>query len=115
MGQTEEPRDSFFRNFFRSLKKGEPLPDDVDANELRGMMGEESDDEDADDDQLVEMLMEQDHEIGSACKDNIVPFAVRWYTGEASPEEDDFDEDGEEEDSEDESDSEEETPKGKKA
>lgn len=115
--EKEEPRSSFFRSFFRTLKEGGRLPDDVDPEELSMMCGEE----DVDEEQLVELLMENDHEVGSAIRDNIIPFAVRWYTGEAAPDnDDDDDEDSEEEDGDDEDDSEdsdedEPTPKGKKA
>ena len=47
-------------------------------------------------------MLENDHEGGCALRDNIIPFAVRWYTGEAAPEEDDDDEGDEEEDDDDE-------------
>lgn len=99
--ETQEPRDSFFRNVFRNLKAGDPVPDDVNDEEARQMM----DDED-DDDEMMNMLMENDHEIGMAIRDQLIPFAVRWYTGEAAPEQDD-DEDDEEEDDDDAGDDEE--------
>merc|ERR1719203_688772 len=79
------------------------------------------DDED-DDEQMVDMIMEHDHDVGCALRDNIIPFAVRWYTGEASPQDDDDDEDeddeeyevdieaSDEEDSEDDEDEEDEVP-----
>eukprot|EP00930_Biecheleria_cincta_P043718 TRINITY_DN2_c0_g1_i2.p1 TRINITY_DN2_c0_g1~~TRINITY_DN2_c0_g1_i2.p1 ORF type:complete len:380 (+),score=129.65 TRINITY_DN2_c0_g1_i2:79-1140(+) len=96
--EKEEPRDSFFRAFFRSLKPGEPIPDDVNMENFEEMM-----DEDDDEDALMEMLMDNDYEMGTCLRDQLIPFAVRWYTGEASPEDDDddFDEDGEEEDDDD--------------
>eukprot|EP00747_Dinoflagellata_sp_TGD_P209495 gnl/TRDRNA2_/TRDRNA2_82887_c0_seq2.p1 gnl/TRDRNA2_/TRDRNA2_82887_c0~~gnl/TRDRNA2_/TRDRNA2_82887_c0_seq2.p1 ORF type:complete len:366 (+),score=147.24 gnl/TRDRNA2_/TRDRNA2_82887_c0_seq2:54-1151(+) len=112
----EEPRDSFFRGFFRKLKAGEALPDDVNLDEARQLV------DDDDDDELMGLLMENDHEIGAAIRDQLIPFAVRWYTGECAPEDDidDDDEDDEEdddepdEDDEDEEDSEEEeAPKAK--
>merc|ERR1712228_691190 len=98
--EKEEPRPSFFRNFVRALKKGDPLPDGINHEELAMMMDADDDDDDG---AMVEMLMEQDHEIGTCMRDELIPFAVRWYTGEASPEDDDddFDEDGEEEDDDD--------------
>merc|ERR1712227_1066146 len=57
-------------------------------------------DDDDDDDEILEMFMDRDHEIGGAVKEQLIPFAVRWYTGEAAPDDDD-DEDSEEEDDED--------------
>jgi len=99
--EKEEPRDSFFRVFFRALKQGDPVPDDVNMEQFEEMM-----DEDDDDDGMMDMLMEQDYEMGTCVRDQLIPFAVRWYTGEASPEvdEDDFDEDGEEDDEDDDDD-----------
>lgn len=95
-----EPRDSFFRHFFRSLSPGMPVPDDVNLD--MDDMSEEAEDED----QIIDMLMENDFEIGQVVKDQIIPFAVRWYTGEAAPDDsdddDDEDEEEEEEDEEDE-------------
>merc|ERR1740121_1329648 len=77
-----------------------PVPEDINAEvELGGM------DEDEPDDQIIAMLMQTDLETGEALRDQIIPFAVRWYTGEACPDmEDDDDEDEEEEDDEDEDD-----------
>jgi len=106
--ESEEPRDSFFRSFFRSLKAGEAVPDDVN---LEGM---DMDEEDMDEDTLLEYMMENDHEVGCAFRDQIIPYAVRWYTGEAAPEEDDADEDEEsEEEDEDDDDSDEDEPPAK--
>jgi len=92
----EEPRNSFFRIFFKNLKEDGPIPEDLDLE----AMGMAEDDEDADDEQLMEMIMDNDHDMGCAIRDNIIPFAVRWYTGEAAPEMDDDDEEEEEEDDE---------------
>jgi len=99
--EKEEPRESFFRNFFRALKQGDPVPDDVNMENYEGMM-----DEDDEDDGMMEMLMEQDYEMGTCARDQLIPFAVRWYTGEAAPDDDDedFDEDEEEDDDEDDED-----------
>eukprot|EP00928_Gymnodinium_smaydae_P072703 TRINITY_DN56004_c0_g1_i1.p1 TRINITY_DN56004_c0_g1~~TRINITY_DN56004_c0_g1_i1.p1 ORF type:complete len:335 (-),score=143.67 TRINITY_DN56004_c0_g1_i1:237-1241(-) len=108
--EKQEPRPSFFRGFFRNLKPDMDLPDDINLD-----LDEE--DEDMDDENLMQMVMENDHEMGSAIRDNIIPFAVRWYTGEAAPEDDSFDEDEEEEsedDEDEESSEEDESPKGKK-
>merc|ERR1719282_1932529 len=67
---------------------------------------EEDEEDDEEDDELVKYLMDGDHDIGMAMRDNIIPFAVRWYTGEAAPEDDDDDddEDSEEEDLDDDDD-----------
>jgi len=96
--EKEEPRDSFFRNFFRHLKEGMAVPDDVNLEDAQQMM-----DDDDDDDQMMSLLMENDYEIGCCVRDQLIPFAVRWYTGEACPEDDDddFDEDEEEDDDDD--------------
>mmetsp|Transcript_88061 Transcript_88061/g.252365 ORF Transcript_88061/g.252365 Transcript_88061/m.252365 type:complete len:354 (-) Transcript_88061:254-1315(-) len=113
--EKEEARPSFFRDFFRNLKPGEPLPDD--AKEQARMMADDEEEEDDDDDEdLIAYLMENDLEIGQCVRDNIIPWAVRWYTGEASPEEDDDDDEDEEEedyDDDDDEDDSEEPPKGK--
>jgi len=96
----EEPRDSFFRNFFRNLKPGMELPDDINLEEARALCDEEDEE---DDEGMIELLMENDYEIGCCIRDQLVPFAVRWYTGEAAPDDDDddFDEDDEEDDDDD--------------
>lgn len=117
--EKEEPRDSFFRNFFRNLKPDMPIPDDVNLDAMREMMEDDSDEED---DGMMGLLMENDYEIGCSVRDQLVPFAVRWYTGEAQPEgydedDDDFDEDEEEDlddDDDDEDDDEEDEPAPKK-
>lgn len=100
--EKEEPRESFFRDFFRSLKPGEAVPDDLNLEDMLDSDDEENDDE------IMEMLMDRDHEIGTAIQEQLIPFAVRWFTGEAAPEGDDEDddEDSEEEDSEDDDDDE---------
>lgn len=89
--EEEEPRDSFFRDFFRDLEPEMEVPDDVAVDSDMGS--------DPDDDEIIESLMDRDHDLGSALKDEIIPFAVRWYTGEAAP--DDDDEESEEEDGDD--------------
>jgi len=104
----EEARPSFFRDFFRDLEPGMTLPQD--AKEMAMAMHEEEEsDEDEEDDEddeneekLVAQLMDFDFEAGSAFKDDLVPRGVRWYTGEAAPEDEDDDEDEEEEDDDDE-------------
>jgi len=112
---TKKPRESFFRIFFRNLKKGDEPPEDLVAFQ-RARDEEESESEEEDDaDDLMEMLMDDDHHKGCAMRSAIIPYAVRWFTGEATPEEDEYsdteDEDGD--DDEEESDSEA-PPKDKK-
>jgi len=95
----EEARPSFFRDFLRNLEAGmKPTLDMIE--QAQAMLEDDEDDED-DYGAIIDMLMENDFEIGCALRDNIIPFAIRWYTGEAAPEEDDDDEDEEEEDDED--------------
>merc|ERR1712039_7365 len=77
---------------------GGPLPEDIDPMEIAMACG--ADEEDLDDEDCMKMVMENDHEVGQAIKDNVVPFAVRWYTGEAAPDQD-MDDDEDEEDEED--------------
>merc|ERR1719232_300317 len=78
------------------------------------MMDEEEEVDDEDEEELMTYLMDNDHEVGTALRDNIIPFAIRWYTGEAAPEyermgPEDSDED-EESEEEDEDDSDDEPP-----
>lgn len=94
------PRSSFFRGFFATLEMGKPPP--------RGLCmrdgGESSDDDDVDEQKATfktMCLMEQDFEVGSVLKDQIVPYAVRWFTGEACEGDDQEEEEEEEEDEED--------------
>lgn len=107
----EEPRESFFRLMFRNLKVGDEMPAD-----LKAMFGGGEDDED-DDDEMVPMMLEQLHGIGIEISDSVVPFAVRFYTGEAGDMDSDDDEDGESEeddDDDDDEDSDDEPPAPKK-
>jgi len=73
----EEPCDSFF-NFFKPPQ----IPDEMD---------DEDDDDELDD--ALEELVEQDYEIGCMIKDQVIPKAVLWYTGEACTGDDDSDDD----------------------
>jgi len=115
--ETIEPRNSFFRQIFRNMSEDdEELPDDI------KLMQEGMDEEDLDPEELLEMVMEQIDELGCLCKDSLIPFAVRFYTGEAKFDEEDDDDDDEDEEEEDDDDdddddddeSEDESPKGKK-
>merc|ERR1711865_351482 len=95
----EEPRASFFRNLFRSLKVGDEAPADFLAM-LEGMEEEP----DADDmEGIVKFALANMHEIGHSIAEEIIPYAVRFYTGEAGDaDSDDDDEDSESEDDDDE-------------
>lgn len=111
--EKEEARPSFFRNFHRHLEPDMKLSEDM-FEEARTLY-EGDEEENEDDEQILEMLMDNDYQVGCALRDNIIPFAVRWYTGEAAPDQDDddYDEEDEEEDDEDEEDSEEDEPPAK--
>merc|ERR1712039_503997 len=112
---TKEPRPSFFRTLTHTLNKDGPVPEGIDIEDVAMSIG--ADEDDMDEEDLMKMIMQQDYETAEALKDEIIPWAVRWYTGEAAPERDDDDEDEESEldesDDEEES-SEDEKPKGKK-
>jgi len=124
--EKEQPRPSFFRDFFRTLSPQMPLAEDARQRALCIAEAEGQEAEDIEEEEeLVAYLMESDHDLGTALRDNIIPFAVRWYTGEATPDmcfgdDDDDDEDEEEEDDDEEDDedededSEEEAPKANK-
>ncbi|KNE60926.1 hypothetical protein AMAG_06688 [Allomyces macrogynus ATCC 38327] len=84
------PADTFF-NFFKSQK----VP-----------TGAETEDLDDDEAELLEQKLELDYQVGEEIKDKIVPQALRWFTGEAADDEDEFgfdefDEDDFDEDDED--------------
>merc|ERR1712118_441427 len=74
--ETSEPRDSFFRRFLCSYTADGELPEQVSCLP-------EAEEVDAND--MVEGLMMEVHQASSAIRDDIIPFAVRWYTGEAAP------------------------------
>merc|ERR1712194_594993 len=92
MGKTEKvPRASIFRLFFRTISMDEPdlLKDLLDKSLLE--MGFDSNDID-DEEELeqayedaLEKVSDDAYEMGLALRNNIIPFAVRWYTGEACP------------------------------
>ncbi|CAK9002051.1 unnamed protein product [Durusdinium trenchii] len=98
--EKEEPRDSFFRGFFRNLKEGGAIPEDINLEEARELVDEDDDD----DEHMLELLMENDYEIGCCVRDQLIPYAVRFFTGEASPEDHDYDDDDEEDEEEDDDD-----------
>jgi len=86
----------FFTYFFKNLTPDADLPDDV---------LDEADSE-AEPGEVMQDFMDNDHENGIALRDQIIPYGVRWYTGEAVMEDDD-DEDYESGDSDDDDESEE--------
>merc|ERR1712194_528869 len=106
-------RASFFRLFFRSLDMDEPdkIRDLLDKGLME--MGFDSADVD-DEDELeqayedaLEKVTDDAYEMGLCLRDNIIPFDVRWYTGQAcsfEAESDDEDEDDAEDDEEEEGD-----------
>eukprot|EP00747_Dinoflagellata_sp_TGD_P213266 gnl/TRDRNA2_/TRDRNA2_86248_c0_seq1.p1 gnl/TRDRNA2_/TRDRNA2_86248_c0~~gnl/TRDRNA2_/TRDRNA2_86248_c0_seq1.p1 ORF type:complete len:442 (+),score=88.77 gnl/TRDRNA2_/TRDRNA2_86248_c0_seq1:87-1412(+) len=94
---TEEPRESFFRNFFRNMTDGMTIPQDMYESVLAQLeeMGQE---EAINDDAIVEMLMDHDYEAAFAIRSRLIPYAARMWTGEIAPEEEeDEDEDEDEE------------------
>jgi len=99
---------------FTSYKKDDDLPEGLEC-----IYSEDMDDED---DDMGEMHLSQVGGMVDVLEESILPYAVRYYTGEASPDDDDdSDEESEEEsdDDDDEEDSDEESeeapkPKGGK-
>jgi len=108
--QKEEDRPSFFRAFFRNLKEGGDLPPDL-MKMMAGAFGAEDDEDlDLDDDDREQMLMgfmSNCYELSDQIKQGLIPYAVRYYTGEACEEPDDDEESEEEDDDEDDDDDEE--------
>jgi nucleosome assembly protein 1-like 1 len=56
---------------------------------------------DEDDMEQLQAALEEDYEIGEVIRDQLIPNAVSWYTGEAGEDEDDEDEEDEDEDDDD--------------
>lgn len=109
----EEPCPSFFRAMFTSCKKSdEEMPEGMAV--VYEALGETPDDED----EMLEMHLGM---VGSVCgfmHSELVPYAVRFYTGEACEDDDDDDEESEEESGaedsdEEESDDDEPAPRGR--
>jgi len=105
----EEPCPSFFRVMFTSCNlKDEELPEDL-ACIYADMQGG------PDDDEMLEMHLENVGQLLGWMHSEFVPYAVRFFTGEACHDEGDSDEEGEEESSVEDSDEEsEEAPAPKK-
>jgi len=108
----EEPCPSFFRILFTACKIDEPFPEALECIY--------QDDEDDEDDDMSECHLANVSEVVQFIGQQFLPYAVRYYTGEAADEEEDDDEGEESEEEDDEDDSEEESeepaakPKGKK-
>lgn len=111
----KEARDSFFRKFFRTIDTEEGEPEDLEdlVNKVFEEMGfdpkEVENEEEMDEayEQAMERVIDEAYEQGIQLKDAIVPFAVRFYTGEAVPVDEDEDDEEFDEDEDDEEDSEE--------
>jgi len=72
----DQPRFSFFRNFFCNLKQGGPFPDQFDEDSVRKTTGMD------DREQMMDMLMGIEYELGCSMRDQLVRFAVQWRAGE---------------------------------
>jgi len=103
---------SLFRVLFRNLKVGDPIPEDL-AEIMLGAQIEQIDEDDWED--AMKQILEQLHDLGHCTAEELVPYAVRFYTGEAGDksDSDDDEESEEEDDDDDDDDSEDETPPAK--
>nr|QKS02602.1 nucleosome assembly protein 1A [Karenia brevis] len=92
--EEEQPRFSFFRNFFCNLKQGGPFPDQFDEDNVRKMTGMD------DREQMMGMLMGIEYELGCSMRDQLVRFAIgrRAAKEAATVCEDDNDEEKEDDD-----------------
>merc|ERR1712203_1117760 len=83
-------------------KKG----DDPDMEAVLKCLPEEAAEEleEMDEEDVVEMVLEQVADSFNGIQENIIPFAVRWYTGEADPQDSDDEDDDEDDDDDDEDD-----------
>merc|ERR1711865_208474 len=63
--EKEEPRDSIFRHFFRTLKPDMPVPDDVNLDDVGGMCDDDDDDDDDEDDESDDEDEDDDEEEDS--------------------------------------------------
>jgi len=104
--EVSQEQQSFFGRFLCMNKD-----DDIDPAALMKILPPEAAEEleEMDEDDIREMVLEQVVDSFSGVFQNIIPFAVRWYTDEADPHSDsDDDEDGESDDDDDDDDSEDE-------
>ena len=75
----EEPKASFFHYF------SEPNEEEM----------EEEEDEEENKPEKHQLYVEEDYDIAHAIRVQVIPDAVKWFTGEAVPEEEDEDDEGE--------------------
>merc|ERR1711908_177497 len=76
--EQEQPRFSFFRNFFCNLKQGGPFPDQFDEDSVRKMTGMDNREK------MMEMFMGNEYELGCSMRDQLVRFAPSTRQGETS-------------------------------
>jgi len=93
----EEPVPSFFSIFFTNIKKDDPLPDS-----LQCVYEEMAEEEEMDD--ITELHLGMLTQTACAFAEDFLPYALRYFTGEAGEDDDDDDEESEEEDDDDEDD-----------
>mmetsp|Transcript_76027 Transcript_76027/g.246765 ORF Transcript_76027/g.246765 Transcript_76027/m.246765 type:complete len:390 (+) Transcript_76027:167-1336(+) len=91
----EVSRPSFFRTFFRNLGPDEEIPEE----ELEDMLDDEYEE---DTQALMDCLLDDDYQQAIALQHNIIPHAIRWFTGAACEDDEDEDDDDEEEEEEEE-------------
>jgi len=89
-----EPIPSLFRILFQNVKANDPLPEALACV---------YDDAEEEDDELTEWHLFNMGEVVRFIDQNFLPYAVRYYTGEACQDSDDDDEESEEEDDDEES------------
>lgn len=53
------------------------------AKDIKAQLAEDGDESPDEAESIVGFIMERDYELGTAIRDNIIPYAVRWFTGEA--------------------------------
>merc|ERR1712187_120762 len=83
-------RPSFFRFLFRSLKSEDELPEDL--QKIMMELSEGFEDDDDEEGAETEDYLEAISDVLTMINDQLIPFAVRWYTNEADPDDDDDDE-----------------------
>jgi nucleosome assembly protein 1-like 1 len=77
-----EPKASFFHYFSDPVDYPEDDPEDEEEN------------------QMVKINIEDDYDIAHAIRTDVIPDAVKWYTGEAVPDDEDEDDDDDEDEDE---------------
>merc|ERR1712224_847050 len=90
MGEMEDKMDMYIQD-----DDEDDLPTDIDDE------GDEDDDEMED---KMDMYIQEDYETAEALRDQIIPHAVRYYTGEAVPDDDSEDDEDDEDDDDDDDD-----------